>query len=97
MVYFLTAKSLQLCLTLCDPIDGSPYHASLGKSAPSGLFFLLEVPSVLADTWAFATKRCLGGWKMPGGGVTQVPTEGTWCLLTPMSILAQRTNMEGGE
>ena len=22
--FFTTAKSLQLCLTLCDPIDGSP-------------------------------------------------------------------------
>ena len=40
------AKSLQSCLTLCDPIDGSPPGSrpwdSLGKNTAVGCHFLLQ-------------------------------------------------------
>ena len=41
------AKSLQSCLTLCDPIDGSPLGSphpwnSLGKNTGVGCDFLLQ-------------------------------------------------------
>ena len=43
----MCAKSLQLCLTLCDPMDcslpGSPVHGdSLGKNTGMGSHFLLQ-------------------------------------------------------
>ena len=41
------AKSLQSCLTLCDPIDGSPPGSapwdSPGKNAGVGCHFLLQL------------------------------------------------------
>ena len=40
-----TAESLQLCLTLCDPIDGSPWD-SPGKNTGVGCHFLLQCMKV---------------------------------------------------
>ena len=37
-VYAATAKSLQSCLTLCDPIDGSPPDS--------------PIPGILQDHWS---------------------------------------------
>ena len=50
-----TAKSLQLCLTLCDPIDGSlPGHSvpgiSAGKSTAVGCHFLLQCMKVKSES-----------------------------------------------
>ena len=49
-----TAKSFQSCLTLCDPIDGSPQApSSLGFSRQehwSGLHFLLQCMKVKSES-----------------------------------------------
>ena len=48
------AKSLQLCLTLCDPIDGSPPGStgpwdSPGKNTGVGCHFLLQCMKVKSE------------------------------------------------
>ena len=48
-----TAKSLQLCPTLCDPIDGSP----LGSSVPG--IFQARVLEWGAIAFSNETKECL--------------------------------------
>ena len=50
-----TAKSLQLCLTLCDPIDGSPPGSpcpwdSPGKNTGMGCHFLLQCMKVKSES-----------------------------------------------
>ena len=48
------AKSLQSCLTLCDPIDGSPPHShswdSAGKNTGVGCHFLLRCMKVKSES-----------------------------------------------
>ena len=49
------AKSLQLCLTLCDPIDGSPPGSpcpwdSPGKNTGVGCHFLLQCTKVESES-----------------------------------------------
>jgi len=50
------AKSLQLCLTLCDPIDGSPPGSpprpwdSPGKNTGVGCHFLLQCTKVKSES-----------------------------------------------
>ena len=46
------AKSLQLCLTLCDPIDGSPPGSPvpLGKNMGVGCHFLLQCMKVKSES-----------------------------------------------
>ena len=48
------AKSLQLCLTLCDPIDvsppGSPALGSPGKNTGVGCHFLLQCMNVKSES-----------------------------------------------
>ena len=48
------AKSLQLCLTLCDPIDGSPPGSrpwdSPGKNTGVGCHFLLQCRNVKSES-----------------------------------------------
>ena len=49
------AKSLQLCPTLCDPIDGSPPGSphpwvSLGKNTCMGCHFLLQCIKVKSES-----------------------------------------------
>ena len=49
------AKSLQLCLTLCDPIDGSPPGSpvpgiSPGKNTGVGCHFLLQCMKVKSES-----------------------------------------------
>ena len=55
------AKSLQLCPTLCNPIDGSPPGSSVpgspGKSTGVGCHFLLQCMNV--KTESEVTKSCL--------------------------------------
>ena len=52
------AKSHQLCLTLCDPIDGSPPGSrpwdSPGKNAGMGCHFLLQCMKVKSEV----TQQC---------------------------------------
>ena len=43
------AKSLQSCLTLCDPIDGSP-PGSPGKNTGVGCHFLLQCMKVKRES-----------------------------------------------
>ena len=50
-----TAKSLQLCLTLCDPIDGSPPRLprpwdSPGKNTGVGCHFLLQCMKLKSES-----------------------------------------------
>ena len=56
-IFFLaaaTAKSLQSCLTLCDPIDGSPLGSSVpdspGKNTGVGCHFLLQCMKVKSES-----------------------------------------------
>ena len=49
------AKSLQSCLTLCDPIDGSPP----GSSIP-GIFQARTLEWGAITFWAVAGKRMIG-------------------------------------
>ena len=51
------AKSLQLCLTLCDPIDGSPPSSTIhclwdapGKNTGVGCYFLLQWVKVKSES-----------------------------------------------
>ena len=55
MVAAAAAKSLQLCLTLCDPIDGSPPGPtrpwdSPGKNTGVGCHFLLQYMKVKSES-----------------------------------------------
>ena len=50
-----TAKSLQLCLTLCEPIDSSPARFprpwdSPGKNTGMGCYFLLQCMKVKSES-----------------------------------------------
>ena len=56
------AKSLQLCLTLCDPMDKPTRllcpQASLGKNTGVGCHFLLQIQStVISKNWYNANKK----------------------------------------
>ena len=53
--YLFTAKSLQSCPTLCDPIDGSPPGSpcpwdSPGKNTGLGCHFLLQCMKVKSES-----------------------------------------------
>ena len=53
------AKSLQSCLTLCDPIDGSPPRLprpwdSPGKNTGVGCHFLLQCMKVESEKWKWS-------------------------------------------
>ena len=55
MLAAAAAKSLQLCLTLCDPIDGSPPGPtrpwdSPGKNTGVGCHFLLQYMKVKSES-----------------------------------------------
>ena len=53
-LYAAAAKSRQLCLTLCDPIDGSPPGSrpwdSPGKKTGVGCHFLLQCMKVKSES-----------------------------------------------
>ena len=58
------AKSLQLCPTLCDPIDGSPPGSprpwdSPGKNAGVGCYFLLQCMKVKNESEAAQSRLTL--------------------------------------
>ena len=57
------AKSLQLCRTLCDPIDGSPPGSrrwdSQGKNTGVGCHFLLQCMKVKSESEALSCVRLL--------------------------------------
>ena len=59
--YAAAAKSLQLCPTLCDPIDGSPPGSpvwdSPGKNTEVGCHFLLQCMKVKSES--DVTQSCL--------------------------------------
>ena len=55
LAYAASAKSLQSCLTLCDPIDGSPPGSrypwdSPGKNTGVGCHFLLQCMKVKSES-----------------------------------------------
>ena len=58
---FAAAKSRQLCLTLCDPIDGSPPGShpwdSPGKNTGVGCCFLFQCMKVKSESEV--TQSCL--------------------------------------
>ena len=67
------AKSLQLCLTLCDPIDSSPPGLcpwdSAGKNTGVGCHFLLQCVKVMSDSsrpHGLQPTRLLRPWDFPG-------------------------------
>ena len=89
------AKSLQLCPTLCDPIDGSPPGPtvpgiSLGKNTGVGCHFLLQCMKVKSESRSVVSDsqrphglqptRLLCPWDFPGKS-TGV---GCHCLLPHM-------------
>ena len=100
------AKSPQLCLTLCDPIDGSPPGSpSLGFSRQehwSGLPFPFPMHesekwkrshSVISDfsrPHGLQPTRLLHPWDFPGKS-TGV---GCHCLLHPLSLLSSKTPLK---
>ena len=67
----VAAKFLQSCLTLCDPVDGSPPGSrpwdSPGKNTGVGCHFLLQCMKVklLSRVRLFATMDC----SLPGSSV----------------------------
>ena len=74
------AKSLQSCLTLCDPIDGSPsgsirLHSpwdSPGKNTGAGCHFLLQCMKVKSQSevaQSFPTLSNPMDWGLPGSSV----------------------------
>ena len=67
------AKSLQLCLTLCDPIDGSPPGSPVpGKNTGVGCHFLLQgmkVKSQSEVTQSCPTLSDPMDWYLPGSSV----------------------------
>ena len=72
-----TAKSLQSCPTLCDPIDGSPPGSphpwdSPGKNTGVGCHFLLQCMKVKSESEV--AKSCLTlsnpmDWSLPGSSI----------------------------
>ena len=49
--WYAAAKSLQSCLTLCDPIDSSPLGSSVpGKNTGVGCHFLLQCMKVKSES-----------------------------------------------
>ena len=61
---FATAKSLQSCPTLCDPIDGSPTGSprpwdSPGKNTGVGCHFLLQCMKVKSESEVLQSCRTL--------------------------------------
>ena len=75
--YFLLAKSLQSCPTLCDPIDGSPLGSSVLWGSPSkntgvGCHFLLQCMKVKSESEAAQSCPTLSDpmdWSPPGSSV----------------------------
>ena len=72
------AESLQSCLTLCDPIDGSPPGSplpwdSLGKNTGVGCHFLLQCMKVksLSRVWPSATPRTAAFQAPPSMGFSR--------------------------
>ena len=70
------AKSLQLCLTLCDPVDGSPPGSrpwdSPGKSTGVGCHCLLQCMKVKSESEVAQlcpTLRNPMGCSLPGSSV----------------------------
>ena len=71
------AKLLQLCLTLCDPIDGSPPGSphpwdSPGKNTGVGCHFLLQCMKVKSEgevAQLCPTLRDPMNWSLPGFSV----------------------------
>ena len=70
------AKSLQPCLTLCDPIDGSPPGSpswdSPGKNTGVGCHFLLQCMKVKSErefTQSCLTLRDPMGCSLPGSSI----------------------------
>ena len=51
------AKSLQSCLTLCDPIDGSPPGSAPGENPGVGCHFLLQRMKMKSESEV--TQLCL--------------------------------------
>ena len=73
-----SAKSLQSCLTLCDPIDGSPPGTSIPRDSPAkntgvGCHFLLQCVKVksLSRVRLFATQGAVAYQAPPSIGFSR--------------------------
>ena len=77
----LLAKSLQLCLTLCDPIDSSPPGSYVpGKNTGVGCHFLLQCMKVKSESEV--AQSCLTpsdpmDCSLPGSSVRDLPGKST--------------------
>ena len=67
------AKSLQLCLTLCDPIDGSPPGSPVSGILQAGTLELVTISS--SNAWK---------WKLKGKSLSRV-----WLLATSWTAAYQ--------
>ena len=69
------AKSIQLCPTLCDPMDGSPPGSPVpgilppGKNTGVGCHFLLQCMKVKSESESFLTLRDPMVCSLPGSSV----------------------------
>ena len=80
------AKSLQSCLTLCDPIDGSPPGApgpwdSPGKNTVVGCHFLLQCMKVKSESevaQSFPTLSNPMDCSLPGSSVHEFSRQEYW-------------------
>ena len=76
-IYTAAAKSLQSCLTVCNPIDGSPPGSpcpwdSPGKNTGMGCHFLLQWMKVKSEkevTQSYLTLHDPMGCSLPGSSV----------------------------
>ena len=87
-LYAATAKSLQSCLTLCDPIDGSP----LGSSVPGIL--QARILEWVAISYSNAWK-----WKMKAESLSRarlVATPWTAAYQPPLSVGFSRQEYRSG-
>ena len=91
------AKSLQLCLTLCDPIEGSPplgFWDSVGKSTGVGYHFLLQCMKVKSKNevaqsfWLLATPWSAAYQASPSMGFSRQEYWSGVPLLSPSCMLS---------
>ena len=90
------AKSLQSCLTLCDPIDGSPPGSPVPETLQAGTLEWVAISFSNAGKWKMKVKllRCvwlLATERVTGRKARGLQTEETGCkCLTFLSLLSGR-------
>ena len=95
---FATAKSLQQCPTLCDPIDGSPLGSSHpwdspGKNARVGCHFLLQCMKIKSESEVSQSSPTLSDpmdCSLPGSSVHGFSRQEYWSGVPLPAILKAR-------